>query len=383
VNTESANHRRFRDPIKLDGRVQDQRDRLKQLSREIEDFPPEVRADVFSRLAAIQADEEGHGRLVIRASVLTGVIAAVVTAAWYERHSSTWIQFWHWLAHGWLHPWVLIIAVGLVGAGAAAVTISGLSPVGKVSGKLVAVAGGISAVAAALFAVYPNLVPATKRSFTIANVTVERGVTLGQYENEAYVTEVLQANASVWKFPSQESSEASAPGIVIDFNLQEEGLRNQSVGLRWVLFDSQTRQIVRQSDRDTDVWCRYNRRLRATLRPPSGRRPAPPTPSTGTEAQMTSTAPNPSPCLDFGGRFRDLDTNSFGLWVGYIPRPLPHVTRSSGMVDASGRPVRCLVARVESYANGEGRLFYADSSPFPGDVASATACASSAAKGSS
>jgi hypothetical protein len=331
----------------LDANTERELARLRRISSAVTEFDADIRSDAFARLAATPQTSSARVAVALGA-VITGVVFAAITAAWYERHAGFWRRVWHWLDRGPAHPVPLVILVGVLAACVAALLISGFSPVGKVPSLVAAVAGGISALAAATFALYPNLVPSTERSFTISNVRLERSVTLGQYMNLTDVAQVLGYDRDV-RFPKPGSMSLSQQGFVIDFAFQTKGLRNQSVGLRWMLFNGSTGSLFRQSEPQTDVWCLYE------------------------------VNPTQSPCLLYGSHLKDLDVGSFGLWVANAPPGIHRRQSQAAIVSSSGRPVECVVARVEAYdENGGDRLAYGDSPAFPGVPGSRVSCRSAA-----
>jgi hypothetical protein len=308
-------------------------DRLKPINDRLTAFHPEIRPQVFKRLLAAQAGHGGRFSKALVASLTAGLLAALVAGAWYERHASAWAQSWHWLQHGWGSPWVFMVIVFLVAVTVAGLVISGASPVGKVPGKLVAVAAGITAITGATLALYPNLGPSTEKSFTVQGVQVERNVSLVQYMDSPYVHNVLiRDRGRNWRFPPTDDPRAQSVGTVVDFNFQEKGLRQQDIGLRWVLFDAQTSERISESDSGTDPWCTYLAQL------------------------------HPSPCLAFKGSLKDLDINSFGFWL------------SPEDVTTTGKPAKCLFVRIEAYGGVHGRLSYADSPAFPRTPGAKRAC---------
>jgi hypothetical protein len=328
----------------LDADTQEELKRLKAISSAVAEFDPEVRGEAFTRLASVSAPGRRTLSFTITGAVITGLGVATLTGAWYARHSNAWRDAWQWLNHGTLHPWPLILAAGISSAAIGALVLSGFSPVGKVPTAFVAVAGGISAVTAAVFALSPNLAPSTQRSFTITNVRVEPHVSLEQYRQLNEVANVLAASSG-WSFPAPSSKDADQQGFVVDFSFEAQGLRDKSVGFRWLLFDASTGKLAWQSNRYTDVWCEYE------------------------------TTHTPSPCLVYGGSFKDRDDGSFGLWVGNAPRAVGGRHAQSAVVDKFGSPMKCVVARVEAYdESGGNRLAYGDTPAFPGAANASTVC---------
>jgi hypothetical protein len=317
----------------VDSRLTAEVERLKPINAELAAFEPEIREQVFKRLLAVQA---GRGRLLPRAvlaGIAAGALAALVAGSWHERDAAAWGKSWHWLQRGWGSPWVFMAILALIAGVAAGLVTSGVSPVGKVPGKLVLIAAGITGITGATLALYPNLGPSTQNSFAVKDVQVERNVSLAQYIDQPYVANVLRRdNAENWRFPPPNDPRARTLGIVVDFNFQEQGLRRQDVGLRWVVFNARTSERVAESGSATDEWCAY------------------------------LVHPHASPCLAFKGELKDLDINSFGFWLA--PQALAKTDKR----------VKCLFVRIEAYTPVKGRLSYADSPVFSGKPGVKNAC---------
>jgi hypothetical protein len=300
-------------------RLDDEVERLRTINDELTAFDETVRQDVFKRLvAASQSRVWG-----VLGAVGAGLLVALLVLAW--RWHDQWQGFWKWLQVSTIHWALLALALGLIIFLAVLAVASGLSAVGRIPGKAVAIVAGGSGVVALLFALYPNLVPSTEKSFTFRQIALERHVSLKGYLNRPYVKAVTNYYND-WKFRPRDHD-----GTVVDFQHEEKGLQGKEIGLRWLLFDAATDEPVGRSDH-LDPLC------------------------TDTIGEP------PSPCLFYVGHKKDLDVGSFGFWID-----------TSGITDRAGKPVKCFYVRLEAYVESS-RLTYANSSPFPPPSKSSRAC---------
>jgi hypothetical protein len=182
----------------------------------------------------------------------------------------------------------------------------------------VAVAAGVATILGLVFALLPNLKPATVSSYEFKNFAIEHDVSLSDYMQRYPVKHLL--GEGPWQFPSLGDPRLSSRGAVVLFDSEVKGHSDEAIGLQWTLFDAKTK-----------------RRL-ATSGGPNGIDPL---------CEFHQPSVPADECLQRTPRLQDADVAGFELWID-----------TSKFPDAD-----CFFIRLEADSGG-GRMTSADSVPF-------------------
>jgi hypothetical protein len=330
-------YRSKKDPnqIDIDPEVTAEAQRLLEISRKLDGIEPAVQDQVFARLLAVDDETRAKPETYwksLRLSVFFPALAAfAAVAAWHFRHGAwPWLNsHWHWTILGLIASLIAVLVVWFV--------FSGISSLGVIPGKLVAIVGFITAVVALLFTLYPNLRPTTEESLTISQLSLERHATLEQYANEPEISAAIAATvggdeqAAVERFLAlNKPFHQYRYGTVVNFHVEEKGLRKKKISFRWSLFDAFHREAIANAEK-RDPWCIFNRTLKSQSLP------------------RAHTSPS---CATYEGNL-NADEGSFAVWVN-----------ARGVKDGYKRAVSCFFVRIDGYYEGN-RLAYVDSPNFP------------------
>jgi len=192
---------------------------------------------------------------------------------------------------------------------------------------MVKVAAGLTTIIGFLFLLSPNYKPSTISTYEFKNLAIERGVTLGQYIDDAPVPSLFKDPNKDWSI-ERNADKLTAIGTVVLFDSEVRGRPRDKIALRWLLFDATTKKRLGTSLK-LDPLCGWHRH---------------------SEFGCLARTPNRL----------DNDIASFQVWVDTSPYP-DH---------------KCFFIRLEAFTNNGSRLTSKESDDFPSESAKDGTCGS-------